>query len=472
MGKNMKKKPVSEKPRWLLKAVFGICRLFRWFFEGLRKPMKRLWPVLDFREFERTKRTQFYLNIVAGLLIVLLMYVVESTQWGEGALNGAFDRFIRMEAKKAVKADADMGDISLVDIGHNTNRERDFNYLSPRDTIARLLKMAVDGGAKIIVLDFFFEENDCCHPKRDDTLRGVLSNNNTRTKVIFPVNVYDGAARPLIFDPEIDNNPNYFRAIPDFYASSTDSIGRYWKAFREYGNKKILWSIPVLTAALHEGKTDALKEIENKIREGKKSGIYAVEMNRENNKKFLLPIGDDDVYLQRIRYRLIPKDCIPAYPEGNTRLPTIKNLTGGRFKDKIVIIGNSNPNVGDVHSTPVGNMPGMFIHGNSVNTLLQGLQPGRAPWWVSILMNIFIIIPAAYLFHYLDSFLADLLGMVGSIIILGAIAYFYFFRIFGIFPNFAFGIAGIGYIETMYSLREFFSKRKGETEDKEVGDEG
>lgn len=436
-----------------------------------RKLIKKVLHFLDFRRFGPAKKMQFILNIGAGLLIVFLMCGLESTQWGEGALNSAFDCFIRMEAKKAVKADADMGDIFLVDIGHNINRGRDtekgqkntdkINYLSPRDTIAHLLEMAFDGGAKIIVLDFFFEEDDCCDPKRDDALRSVLSNNSTQTKVIFPVNVYNRAARPLIFDPEIDNNPNYFRAIPDFYASSSDSIGRYWKTFREYGNKKILWSIPVLTVALHEGKMNTLKEIENKIRAGKRSGIYPVEMNRKNNKKFLLPIGDDDVYLQRIRCRLIPKDCIPAYPEGNTRLPTIENLTGDRFKDKIVIIGNSDPNMGDIHPTPVGNMPGMFIHGNAVHTLLQGLQPGRAPWWVSIIMNIFIIITAAYLFHYLDSFLADLLEMFFTILILGAIAY-YFFRNFGIFPNFMFGIVGIGYIETINSLREFLiSKKKG-----------
>jgi hypothetical protein len=58
--------------------------------------------------------------------------------------------------------------------------------------------------------------------------------------------------------------------------------------------------------------------------------------------------------------------------------------------------------------------------------------------------------------------------MIAGIVILGSIAYFYFFRDFGIFPNFVFGIAGIGYIETMYSLRELFTGKKGKNAVKEV----
>lgn len=474
MDKNKKKKPASKKRLDKLKFVWQKT----WgLLKSLRKPMKKILSRLDFRKFERIKRAQFFLNIGVGLLIILLMHGLESTQWGEGALNNAFDLFIRIDAKRAVKTNADMGDIFLVDIGHGLNEGKNTkkgqkniektSYLSPRDKIADLLKMAFAGGAKIIVLDIFFEEHDCCDPKKDDALRTVLSKNKTQTKVIFPVNVHNKAPKPLIFDHEIDHNPNYFRAIPIFYASSSDCIGRYWKAFQEYGNNKILWSLPVLTLALHEGKMVELKKIENMIGQGNRTGVYALEMKREKNKKFLLPIGDDDIYLQRIRYLLIPKNCISGHPEGNIRLPTIENLTPERFKDKIVIIGNSDPHVGDSHPTPVGNMPGMFIHGNSLYTLLQGLQPGRASWWVSLLINIFIIILAAYLFHYLDSFLADLLGMIGSIIILGSIAYFYFFREFGIFPNFVFGIAGIGYIETMYSLRELFSKKGSKNKVKE-----
>jgi CHASE2 domain-containing sensor protein len=475
MDKKKKKKLTSKERFGDLKFVWQkMC----WLFKNLRKPFKKILSLLDFIEFDRKERAQFFLNIGAGLLIILIMHGLESTQWGEGALNNAFDLFIRIDAKRAVKTNADMGDIFLVDIGHDINEGKNtsksqnnsqkISYLSPRDTIANILQMAFDGGAKIIVPDIFFEEHDCCDPKKDDALRTVLSKNKTQTKVVFPVNIQNKAPKALIFDHEIDQNPNYFRAIPVFYASQSDCIGRYWKVFQEYGNNKICWSIPVLTLAFHTCKMEELKKLENMIGQGKGTCVYALEMKGGKNKKFLLPIGYDDIYLQRIRYLLIPKDCITTHPEGNIRLPTIENLTPERFKDKIVIIGNSDPNVEDSYFTPVGNMPGMFIHGNSLYTLLQGLQPRRASLWVSLLINIFIIILAAFLFHYLHSFLADLLGMIGSIVILGSIAYFYFFREFGIFPNFVFGIAGIGYIETMYSLRELFSTKNGKTKDKEV----
>jgi CHASE2 domain-containing sensor protein len=336
------------------------------------------------------------------------------------------------------------------------------NFLSPRDTIARLLAMAFEGEASVIVLDFSFEENDCCHPEKDDQLRKVLAENkNKKTKVIFPVRIgQDKKIQKLIFDEEIDKNPNYARAISTLLAFPDDAVVRHWKAFQQYEDYKILWGIPVLAVALHKMKENELEKLESLvIQREKKIDVYplAIETGKEK-KRLLLPLQEVDPYRQRIRFRLIPRDCIKGSKEGNIRVYPIENLTPHRFKDKIVIIGNSDPGVGDVLSTPVGNMAGMYIHANAIHTLLKGYQPKRPPWWVSIFINLFIILCAAYLFHYMDTFWKDLLVLIVGIFGLGIVFYFCFFKSSGIFPNFVFGIAAIGYIEIMNSLKDILVK--------------
>lgn len=437
-----------------------------WIMDIFKKIIQKGLKILNFRKFEKSKRTQFFLNITAGLLMVFVMHGLESTRWGQGLLNIAFDRFINSEAKEAANINADPDDLLLLDIVHYKKNEKKedekTNFLSPRDTIARLMEMAFAGDATVIVLDFSFEENDCCHPERDEQLQKVLAeNNNKRTKVIFPVRIgADNKLKKLILDDLVDKNPNYFRAISTLYASREDAVVRHWKAFQQYEDYKILWSIPVLTVALHKGKENELEKLESlAIQRDKKINVYPLEIETgREKKKLLLPVQEDDLYLQRIRFRLIPKDCIKGFPEGNVRVHNVQHLAPQRFKNKIVIIGNSDPEVGDVLSTPVGDMAGMYIQGNAVHTLLKGLQPKRTPWWVSILIDLFIIGCAAYLFHYMETFWMDLLVAMIGIFGLGAVGYFCFFKSSGIFPNFVFGTAAIGYIEIMNSLKEILVK--------------
>jgi CHASE2 domain-containing sensor protein len=431
--------------------------------------MRKIKKILDFRKFEKGKRAQFILNIAAGLVIVLIMHGLENTQWGEDLLNSAFDCFIRSEAKEAVKTNENPGDLLLIDIVHHKKNEKKekqvdkkANFLSPRDTIAGLMEMAFAGEASVIVLDFAFEENDCCHPDRDNQLSKVLEENkNKKTKVIFPVRIgQDKKIQKLIFDEEIDKNPNYARAISTFLAFPEDAVVRHWKAFQKYKDYEILWGIPVLAVALHKGKEKELENLESLvIQKDKKIDVYPLGIETAGEKKtLLLPLQEVDPFRQRIRFRLIPKDCIKGSKEGNIRIHNIKNLTPQRFKNKIVIIGNSDPGVGDVLSTPVGDMAGMYIQANAIHTLLKGYQPKRTPWWVSILIDLFIILCAAYLFHYMDTFWKDLLVIIVGIFGLGAVGYFCFFKGSGIFPNFVFGIAAIGYIEIMNSLKDILVK--------------
>ena len=468
--------------KWLLKTAAAILLfpfkviylLLKWLFKIAKKIGEKVWEFLDFRKFEPKKKVHFFMNIGIGIVIVLFMHLVESTQWREDVLNSAFDVFIRIDANKAVKniVDTEEEGILLVDLDHNKKpgpNIRENPLLSPRDQIARILDTARNGGAKVVVLDIFLENKDCCFPDKDNALREALTRfpkaKNIKTKVIFAVSKENKEKlKKNLFDVLIDNNPNFFRAIPTLYASQTDAAVRYWKTYdtcEKQGNKQIIWSIPVLTSALY-GKTAAkLKTMEKQLTgQPQASGPGFCELQLGKNQKVRVPLDHVDLLRQRIRFLLFPKDCMADHPAGNLILPTFETLNPQRCKDKIVIIGSSDPLKGDRHLTPIGRMPGMYIQANSIYTLLKKKQPEPASLWIALGIDLLIILLAAYFFHYLHSFIAKLFGTVLVIALFGFIAYFYFFQNHGIFLNFVFGIAGIGYLETISTLREIIIKKR------------
>jgi CHASE2 domain-containing sensor protein len=448
-----------------------IYLLLKWLFKTAKKIGEKILKFLDFRQFKPKKRVHFFINIVIGIAIVLFMHLVESTQWGENVLNSAFDVFIRIDAHKAVKniVDTEEEGILIVDLDHNKKpgpNTLENPLLSPRDQIARVIDTARNGGGKVVVLDIFLENKDCCFPDKDNALREALTRFPTagdfKTKVIFAVSKENKKElKKNLLDALIDNNPNFYRAIPTLYASQTDALVRYWKTYdtsEKQGKKQIIWSIPVLTSALYGNTYKKLKTMGKQLtRQPQASGPGFCELQLGKDQKVRGSLHHMDLLRQRIRFLLFPKDCMTDYPAGNLILPTPETLKPQRCKDKIVIIGSSDPLKGDRHLTPIGRMPGMYIQANSIYTLLKKKQLEPASLWIALGIDFLIILLAAYLFHYLHSFIAKLSGTLLVIALFGLIAYCYFFQSHGIFLNFVFGIAGIGYLETIYTLREIIT---------------
>jgi hypothetical protein len=215
----------------------------------------------------------------------------------------------------------------------------------------------------------------------------------------------------------------------------------------------------VLTSALYGNTFEKLETMEKQLtQQPQASGPDFCELQLRKNQKVRVPLHHVDLLRQRIRFLLFPKDCMADHPAGNLILPTFETLNPQRCKDKIIIVGSSDPLKGDRHLTPIGRMPGMYIQANSIYTLLKKKQPEPASLWIALGIDLLIILLAAYFFYYLHSFIAKLFGTVLVIALFGFIAYFYFFQNHGIFLNFVFGIAGIGYLETISTLREIIIK--------------
>ena len=438
--------------------------------------MKLLFSYLDIRKFSRKQKIHFFINVLIGISITVFFYFIEHTDLGETTINKAFDFIIIREAEKSAEAMESLtakrnigisDQIVFAEIDHETYKKWGNPLITPRDKLAEIVKIAYEGGAKIIALDILLEDKDCCNPQSDRELRNILQDmtyKKSSTKVIFPVRIdYDGKIQRNIFKGLIEKNPNFYMAIAQISATADDRIVRYWvpfETFRNGNDDSVLWNMSFLIAMLNEGKEREIKEFEKTI---KTSGFRNVQhFKLKHNREITISPDKDDIYRNRIRFLLLPKNTLSGHMGGNffDTVYQYKEIKHASVKDKIVIVGNSSPDTGDIHPTPVGNMAGIFLIGNAVNTISLGLQPSQPPLWLNILIDTIIVIMAAFLFLHFNSFTAQIFSYVVIIPVLGIASWFVFLST-GIFLNFIFALIGINSHKTLAQIIESFEKKWG-----------
>jgi hypothetical protein len=240
-------------------------------------------------------------------------------------------------------------------------------------------------------------------------------------------------------------------------------VVRYWVPFETVKNgsdNTILWNMPFLITMLAEGKEREIKEFEKTIKAG--SFHKAHHFTLDHNGGITISPERDEIYCNRIRFLLVPKNTLPGHPGGNLfdTVYQVDEIRHATVRDKIVIIGNSSPDAGDMHPTPVGTMAGIFVIGNAINTISRGLQPSHSPLWLNMVIEAIIVIMAAFLFLYFHSFLAQILGSAILILTLGFVSY-YFFLYTGIFLNFIFAVIGMSFHRTIANIEEITEKKGG-----------
>jgi len=441
--------------------------------------MKKILYYIDVRRFSKHQKIHFCLNVSIGIAIVIFFHCVEQTDWGEANINKVFDFIIAREAEKSAKSmesltaqrNVDISDrIIFAEIDHETYKKWGSPFITPREKLAEIVKIAYEGGAKIIAFDILLEDKDCCHPKSDNELRMIfqdMTEKNSATKVIFPVRVsYDGKIMGNLCQDLIAKNPNFYASTTNISASATDRVVRYWVPFETVQNDSgnaILWNMSFLIAMLDKGKEKEIKEFEKIMKENMFHKVHHFKL--DHNKVITLSPDRNEIYRNRIRFLLVPQNTLTNYSGGNLfdKVYHVDEIKHAIVKDKIVIIGNSSPDAGDIHPTPIGNLAGIFIIGNAVNTLSLGLQPSRSPLWLNIMIDVVIVILAAFIFLYFNSFRAKILSYVVIIPIVGFVSWFIFLYV-GVLLNCIFALMGIINHPMFDNIAEYF-KNKGANAD-------
>lgn len=468
----------------------------------LKEKIRHFGSLLDFRKFPIKKKIHFFINLGVGIFIAVLCHSLEYTTWGESIINKILDVYIESEARQAIENPESIqkGNIVFVEIDHDIYVSWGEPDITPRDKLAQIVKKCYDAGAKVILLDVIFEKKEQLpNDAGDKELNGVLEyictkerlkrdnetigNENFFAGIIFCRRVgFTGDLKKNIFydsGKELEKKKNltiFYHAVSLFSSNKSDNIVRYWNSFKKYrkGTKKedLIWGAPLLAVMLYEDKAFQLKSLEKIILANKQDNQYGEidKITFKNGNEYHLTLNPNHTYSQHIRYEIIPdredkesSENRNNQQEGNTYLITAKYsanfdyIGDDIFRDKIVIIGSSSPDIGDMHRTPVGDLPGIYLLGNAANTILNAKQVKHPYWWLGYLIELSVIIAAAYLFLYLFSFLALFVFIIFISLGLVELGYWYFERT-GFFMNSGLIFIGMVLHKIIADIEELFNK--------------
>ena len=352
---------------------------------------------------------------------------------------------------------ADKNRVVYINIDSETYIQWQMPLLAPRDRLAEFITLATYHGAGVVVLDILTDYADCCSPGSDERLRSLfasLSKGGSSTKIILPVAIdSSGHVRKSIFDDLVDSK-TIFRGIP-YGSESRDRVTRYWIAYRigtEGSGYQVLWGIPLLAAMVSDDRYKELKELEDpilKLAAGVPTQSKPYSLTFSDHKKIRISLDNEDIYTQRIRFLTLPyKEDSLSYvrsalylkePDGNTDREALDRKF---FSGKIVVIGNSSPDQGDIHFTPLGNLAGLFIIGNAVATIREGLQPTPLPRLAIYLVEFMAIVVASYAFLFMSGFWANFIASIIMLSVLIPATIFFYFH-FGVLINAVFPVLGM-----------------------------
>ena len=424
--------------------------------------IRHLAHYLDWRPWERDKKISFFINLALGIAVGSAFFIISHLQVMEDFFNSTIDKMIRYESMTFLKKwqkcvttpdtatgcnairGKFTGKIVFIDIDDNSYVKWGEPLMFPRDRIAHFIALAERNGARVVVLDILLDYPSGS-PAGDKALRSALeeiSRKKSPLKIVFPTMIKksDSTVRRNIYDAIINENPNFRRGIPYLSLSKTDKVVRYIRYYdtvnTRNGEKGIIWSVPVLAVALYSNDMERLAGLEAEILRSPGHALWGRRHVLELSGKKKLVIGNNELFSNRIRFAVLPPGVLNS--DGNLFteriLPDEVDALQGELKDKIVVIGTSSQDKEGWYPTPVGDMPGMYIIGNAVNLMLGNWQIRDTPVWVSLILELFIIVLASYMFaHFRPTIVRFTTVTVGFVLVIPITYYFY--SAYGIFIN-------------------------------------
>lgn len=439
------------------------------------------------------QKAHFLLNILFGVLIALALHFFELTSYGNSILATEMDQVIKKEAINSKKIDSNIIFVDIdneteqlwnFDESNNTNFKYSLNsIITRRDSLTSLLKKLVACNPRLIVLDMFFEFYSI-NPNDDSIFVRFLDDfnkTNKRTKIILPYpNNIDNLQSHNIYR-HIINSKNILLGSASIASEFEERTIRYIYTYTQINNGKKLWSVPILAYCV-------LNDIDHNTLSIEKLWEHNIKVEDEN------PYHSKGINFlsSRIRFLLTPTIIDPKNGEiqafGNiddkpdirySGLEITSYLDGGiepyfpdsvlkeRIKNKIVVVGNSTQAKGDIHLTPIGEIPGMYILGNAVNTIINTGLIKSPPLTIYLFIELLTIIICAYLFLYLEDIIASILGFI----IIGvplSYASYYIFIYTGFFLTSTFALIGIAIHKIIIDVEKLIDKRKHKEIEKQL----
>lgn len=454
---------------------------------------------LDLRRVSKTNRYYFLFNIVLGLGTLFFLVITRDSPLQQGVINALFDQAIEfrtglLEWGRACDAKIAAKKVVMLSFDDEAIKDLRYPHITPRNKIADLIRFAYKGGASVVIVDMSLSDPDYTPTRkflgdskpmtgqeRDqelfDLLEQIKNDVASNTRIVISADIYtDKTMQDSDFANLIDNKKIYVASTAVSGSRGNDRTVRFWLPYLEIieedddvRERKVLWSFQLLALALTEGGEEELSRISQDILHGDETKFT---MHCKSGRDFVfyrelsLPNGTirrDTQSLQynRIQYVFTPQKWVSRTVDKNNIGYWRDNSLDPEdidFKDKVVIIGREDKECNDFIATLIGRIPGMYVQGNAVATILGKTQPHISPLWKYILIEIILIVVTAYVFVY-----RQYSGAKRFVFVLTILCWFFSYIYFWLTNEFVYltcSFASIGVYNFVNRMEQFFKRRR------------
>jgi len=414
-------------------------------------------------------RRELLINLVIGLGIGVILFAIRDLPRFKDVEDASFDWFIQIR-QASVGDDAPA--FAIIDIDEKTYRATGQPYYTSRRNLLELLRFAVEAGPKLVILDFDLSRPGH-EPADEDALAEFFRSYEGPAPIIGIQPVIRSLAAPGL--PRIHrhtplreisaDNPNVYwgSALVTVDEDVTVRRWRVWeKSCTEDGRPEVLVPIQIIASLIleygppvHERVEEAKREIYGEVPfecPGDPDSVSRPERSRAT-----IDAGAHEVFIQptwnesRILYSF-PWAAVTGSDWSNTKhlviRPALPILSAGRgnvasdwLTDRVVVISGSYDEGGDVHRTPLGEMPGSLVIVNSIHSLVSRGQVIEPALWVTLCFYAAAILVMSILFARFNSFW----GMVfsGAVVIAALVPLTFYGYNQGVWVNFTLPLTAV-----------------------------
>ncbi|RNC83374.1 MAG: adenylate/guanylate cyclase domain-containing protein [Balneola sp.] len=333
---------------------------------------------------KRKKGVAFYIVIAsAAFFLSLLIASTEQVQKIELSLR---DYLFEIRGPLSVEDSP----IVMVAISENADSEIPEKWPWPTSIHAKLVHNLNRAGAKAILFDVLFTQQDSFDPRNDTLFAEAIAEYGNvilagDVEDIIEINRPTSSIFPL---PVLrEDNPNQLGFVSTF--PYLDGYVRTYNIGRRYqGTDYLMLGLQGLRL-FNDIPDEEIDEFDqNSKNEFFKLGPYQIQ--RDNLNSFIVNFYGSEGMFQTVSYEEVIDDSSyttimeqeipdinsfdnPDFGDGHLQL--------GTFKDKIVIVGATMPTLQDFHATPFASAelprPGFEIHAHAIQTILDGTYISR-----------------------------------------------------------------------------------------------
>lgn len=445
---------------------------------------KSIRAFFDLHQWSSRKRLHLVLNLTFGFVILALLEFFSMTSFGQGMLNEAYDYLIREDLQRAeIREDAVSDALRLVLFSEAAYlNSPSLGHWTPRKRLLQTAEQLVLQGSKVILLDFRLDRPV---PDADENMaliegmeKLVALSRTKRVTIILPY--FDKTTRgtntittfSAKFWTLVEKNTDVIKVGEfGFMRNPADNMVRHMRFYRiveNQGDQKVLLSVALLAAAYSQGinagneSCQKLKAVVLRLEEdGKERRIslsngLKIILAKHSSRKESIPA--------RLKYLLAPDNVLkenktsinPARRQLSSSAMGIQHARPGFYSDKIVVLGSDYKELGDIHFTPVGKMPGAYLIANAINMFLVDSQVhSRA--WLNYLVSVIVIILVSFFIVQLPSILGIALVLLLFFVFkpLGV----FLFSNYGLLFNYMVLVAGISLFDYTVNINQFIAER-------------